>query len=184
MDRSVHSAGFSLIEVLVSLVILMLGLLGFVALQARASTAELESYQRVQALVLMQDIVDRLNANRKVASCYVTSSYVGTGNSGTPTCASGSSTQQALAVADMTAWDSLLKGAAETSGSSNVGAMVGARGCITYDATTQEYLVTVAWQGRSATTAPPASLSCGSGLYGNESQRRTVSTIVSIANLT
>lgn len=179
----VTASGFSLIEILVSLVILMLGLLGFVALQARASTAELESYQRVQALILMQDIVDRLNANRKVADCYVTSSYVGTGYSGTPTCSSGSSTQQTLAVADMTAWDNLLKGAAETSGSNNVGAMVGARGCVSYDATTQQYLITVAWQGRSATAAPPAGLSCGSNLYGSESQRRTVSTIVTIANL-
>ena len=36
----------------------------------RAQQAEVESYQRAQALVLLQDMVDRINANRKTAGCY------------------------------------------------------------------------------------------------------------------
>ena len=184
MKRVPIVSGFSLIEVLVSLVLILIGLLGFSALQARASTAELESYQRVQALILMQDIVDRINANRMVASCYVTASYLGTGYAGTPACSAGSATQQTLAVADMTAWSNLLQGTAETSGGTNVGAMIGARGCVSYDAATQRYTITLAWQGRSPTVAPSAGLTCGAGLYGTETQRRTVSTILTIANLT
>lgn len=179
-----NASGFSLIEVLVSLVILLIGLLGFSALQARASTAELESYQRVQALILMQDIADRLNANRKVAECYVTSSYVGTGYTGTPSCSSGSAAQQTLAFNDLTAWNSLLQGTAETKGGSSVGAMIGARGCVSYDSTTKQYTITVVWQGKTATATPSAGLTCGSGLYGDEKLRRAVSMIVTIANLT
>ncbi len=53
-----------MIEVLVTLVVLALGLLGVVGLQARGQQAELESYQRGQALVLLQDMVDRMNTNR------------------------------------------------------------------------------------------------------------------------
>lgn len=184
MKRAPLISGFSLIEVLVSLVLLLIGLLGFSALQARASTAELESYQRVQALILMQDMVDRINANRSVASCYVTASYVGTGYVGTPTCSAGSAAQQTLAVDDMTAWSNLLQGSAETNDGNNVGAMIGARGCVSYDAATQRYTITLAWQGRSPTVLPSAGLSCGADLYGAETQRRTVSTILTIANLT
>src|SRR3954466_175350 len=65
--RATRHAGFTLIEVLVALVVLLLGLLGVVGLQAKAHHAELESYQRAQALVLLEDISDRLNTNRKDA---------------------------------------------------------------------------------------------------------------------
>lgn len=180
-----RSSGFSLIEILVALVVLMIGLLGFASLQVHANTAEMESYQRVQALILLQDIVDRINSNRKVARCYVTGgSYVGTGYSSTPVCSAGSVEEQARAVADLTAWNSLLQGAAEVKGGGKVGAMIGARGCVAYDSTAKQYTVSVAWQGLSDTNAPPAALDCGSGLYGSSSKRRVVSSVVSIADLT
>ncbi|MDP2155736.1 MAG: type IV pilus modification protein PilV, partial [Sulfuricella sp.] len=57
--------GFGMIEVLVSLFILLTGLLGLAGLLARSQQAEMESYQRAQALVLLQDMVARINANRK-----------------------------------------------------------------------------------------------------------------------
>lgn len=189
MKRIKRDHGFSLIEILVALVVLLIGLLGFASLLVHANKAELESYQRVQALILMQDIVDRINANRKAVSCYVTpnptggSDYVGTGYSGTPTCTAGSVEQQARAISDVQAWDALLKGASETKASSNVGAMIGARGCVAFDSATNQYTVTVVWQGLSDTTAPPAALTCGSGLYGSTAKRRAVSTVLAIANL-
>lgn len=184
MKRHANTDGFSLIEILVAIFILVLGLLGFAALQARATTAELESYQRVQALILAQDIVDRINANRKVASCYVTGSTLGTGYSGTPSCSAGSAAQQTQAINDLNEWDALLKGAAETKGTANVGAMVGARGCISYDTSSKIYTVEVAWQGKSSTTSPSSGLTCGSGSYGSETLRRVVSLVFSIADLT
>jgi len=188
---SQRNAGFSLIEILVSLVVLLIGLLGFASLLVHANKAEMESYQRVQALILLQDMADRINTNRKVASCYVTpnptggSAYVGTGYSSTPVCTAGSAEQQTRAVADLTEWNTVLQGAAETNAISgnSVGAMIGARGCVAYDSTTKQYTVTVVWQGLSATASPTAGLTCGSGLYGTETKRRAVSTVLSIANL-
>src|ERR1700757_357164 len=152
MDKA---KGFTLIEVLISLLILTLGLLGLAGMQAVAQRAELESYQRAQALVLLQDMVDRVNANRKVAGCYAFTPSAGTAFAGTgasaPTCTSafGTAQQRAQANADMLAWHNLLTGAAETLGANQVGAMVGARGCVILDTTVTPnvYRVQVAWQG-------------------------------------
>ena len=45
--------GSSLIEVLMAIIILTFGLLGLAALQGKANTAELEAYQRGQALIFL-----------------------------------------------------------------------------------------------------------------------------------
>ena len=76
-----RASGFSLLEVLVAMFITVIGLLGMAGLQSVAGRANLESYQRAQALILLEDMVDRINANRKSASSYITASgsYLGTG---------------------------------------------------------------------------------------------------------
>ncbi len=63
-------AGFTMLEILVSIFIMTLGLLGLAGLQLRAQQGELESYQRAQALILANDMADRINANRRAAQCY------------------------------------------------------------------------------------------------------------------
>lgn len=187
-----YSVGFSMIEILVALVILLTGLLGLAGVQARAQQGEMESYQRAQALILLQDIVDRINANRHVASCYAITTdtangvpYLGTGYSGTPACTAGTTQQQTTAVQDLQNWNNLLQGAAEKTGTSgsNIGAMIGARGCVSYDSTSGVYTASVAWQGLGKTAAPPAGLTCGKNLYGDEAQRRVVSATLRIGVL-
>lgn len=190
--------GFSLIEVLVSMLILVFGLLGLLGLQARAQIATFESYQRGQAMILVQDMADRLATNRKAALCYqITTNtatgtpYFGTGYNPTPTCTAsvGTTVTRALAAADMVAWNDALKGAAETSGADKVGGIIGARGCISYDAATNSYRIAVAWQGMAATVAPTAgdtAATCAKSLYNSDSadtQRREVNVTVRIANL-
>jgi type IV pilus assembly protein PilV len=186
--------GFSLVEVLVTLVIVMIGLLGLAGVQMRAHQAEMESYQRAQALILLSDMADRLTANRKAPQCYAITTnavngtpYLGTGNVAAATCTAwGTAALQAEAVQDLNAWDALLKGSAETIGVTQLGAMIGARGCITRDAATETYRISVAWQGIARTAAPTAAdanATCGLNLYGDETLRREVSTSVRIANL-
>lgn len=189
-----RQTGFSLLEVLVSLLIAVVGLLGLIGIQAVSHVSELESYQRVQALVLMNDMVERINANRASAGCYAFTDpasgtkYVGTtagGNHlGTPNCASGflNSQTRALANSDLADWDQALQGAAEKSASSaSIGAMNGARGCVAYDAATATYTVAVAWQGITDTFVPV--VKCGNDLYGPETRRRVVWTTFKVANL-
>ena len=62
--------GFSMLEVMISMFILATGLFGLIGVQLMAHKSELDSYQRAQALVLLTDIVDRININRKAATCY------------------------------------------------------------------------------------------------------------------
>jgi type IV pilus assembly protein PilV len=71
--------GALLIEVLVSIVVCAFGLLGFVAVQARAVASEFEAHQRSQALTLVDDMVSRINANRFAAGTYVVNGLMGEG---------------------------------------------------------------------------------------------------------
>ena len=192
-----HSRGFNLLEVLVAMLIVMVGLLGLAGMQARAQVAELESYQRAQALVLLYDMMDRLNNNRTTASCFVVTTdttngtpYFGTGATATAACSASNPANNALAVAAMNEWNNLLQGTAETKGGANVGAIIGARGCVSYNAATEylnattaaaytgtgEYTLAVSWQGMADTFA--ATKACGAGQYGttvaNDTKRRTV----------
>lgn len=183
--RRQWQGGFLMIEVLITMFILVIGLLGVVGLQARAQQAETESYQRTQALILLRDMSDRINANRTNAASYVTTSPLGTSN--TLTCTAPTT----IVDIDKCAWSAALIGAAETTGTCNVstgqncaGAMIGGRGCVTQlDATNRIYLIEVSWQGLVPTAAPPASVTCGANLYGAEEYRRTVTTVLQIGDL-
>lgn len=132
-QRKAGQRGLTLIEVLISVVILLAALLGAAGLIARSNQSEMESYQRVQALTLLQDMVTRINANRQAAACYAvagTTTTVGNGGTSVPSCTTGTAAQQALAQTDLAAWGTELLGSAESNGSNTVGAMIGARGCI------------------------------------------------------
>jgi type IV pilus assembly protein PilV len=196
--------GFTLLEVLVAMFIVAIGILGAVGLQAYAHRTEFEAYQRAQALILVRDMVDRIQANRSLIDCFALTvaptgtPFVGTAGSGslagaTLPCsaviAGYAEAQQAL-----TQWDAALKGAGEVLGGTNVGTMVGARGCIsaTADPATGMlvYTVAVAWQGDAPLFVitdpqdpPRPAVACGQGLYGNEAQRRVVWVTFRVANL-
>lgn len=197
LTSAARSRGFTMLEVLVSLVILVFGLLGVIGLQAYTQVATFESYQRGQALILAYDMADRIATNRGSAGCYAFTTNAASGapfagmpaTNPVPTCTAmvGTAATRALATADLAAWDAALKGASEQNAAAGqVGAVLGARGCVTYDATTNSYQVGVAWQGMAATVAPTAadaSATCGLNQYGSEAQRRQVSVVVRIANL-
>jgi type IV pilus assembly protein PilV len=59
--------GFTLIEVLVTVIILAIGLLGLAGLQLGGLRYSFSAYQRSQATIMANDIVDRMRANRTVA---------------------------------------------------------------------------------------------------------------------
>lgn len=164
--------GAMLIEVLISILICAFGLLGFVAMQARASSAEFESYQRTQALVLLEDMVSRLNANRANAGDYVVDGLIGEGDLASCSGLSG-------AELDLCEWGNLIRGAAERRGSSNVGSMISARGCITRPATSSDlYVVSVVWQGMVPTGGAASSCGQGDAAFPTETLRRAVSATI------
>jgi type IV pilus assembly protein PilV len=175
--------GVTLIEVLVTIVILAFGLLGLAGLQSKLDLGTLESYQRAQAIVLLTNLAERVTANRANAAAYVSADPLGKGDSQPADC----STVAAGAARDLCEWSKALKGSSEVKSSVNVGAMTDARGCITEiqapDPTTGictpgVYRITVAWQGLHQTKEP--SVACGKDLYGEDSYRRAISTNVSV----
>jgi type IV pilus assembly protein PilV len=194
--RASMSAGFTLTEMLVSLLVISFGLLGLAGLQTRIQQAELESYQRAQALVLMYDMVERIQLHRAAAPCFVITSdviagtpYLGSGAARAPACGSGTAAQKTLVDRAIAEWDVLLKGLVESKSDRN-----GARGCISYDRSSElkdaagavrqgtgMFTVTVAWQGSAPGFAPAAN--CANASYGNEAGRRAVSTRFRMANL-
>jgi type IV pilus assembly protein PilV len=188
-------SGFTMLEVLISIFIMTVGLLGLAGLQVRAQQAELESYQRAQALILANDMVDRINSNRKAATCYNFSTagtgapFAGTAASA-PTCTSGGTTEtRARANLDLDEWHQALLGAAEQLGGASVGAMVGARGCVSEDNSVSpaRWRISVAWQGVAPLRNPTdvdSAYTCGTGQYGSdETIRRVVSVTFPIACL-
>ena len=62
---------------LVTIVILAFGLLGVAGLQAMIYVLEFESYQRAQAVVILNDIADRVASNREAAATYAAASPLG-----------------------------------------------------------------------------------------------------------
>ncbi|RAU44904.1 MULTISPECIES: type IV pilus modification protein PilV [unclassified Pseudomonas] len=57
-----NSAGFSMIEVLVSLIVIAVGVLGMVALQSKAIPYTQDSVQRNAAIMLVDDLVEIIRA--------------------------------------------------------------------------------------------------------------------------
>ncbi len=177
--------GVSLIEVLVTVIILSIGLLGVAGLQSRLQTSEMEAYQRAQALMLLNDMANRIATNRNNAASYITgtASPLGAGI----TCPTTTATRQQR---DASEWCGALQGAAESASGTRVGAMVGGRGCVESLGSGQ-FLVTVAWQGLTPIAAPPAGVACGANSYdgptgstcSNDRCRRVVTTIVRVATL-
>lgn len=177
--------GFSLLEIIITIAILAVGLLGLAGMQARALNAEADSFSRAQAMMLANEMADRMNANLTdvKASTTAATGYnqqssggvkveFGTGyNNDCITALNNTATLQAACCADKTStaardlceWDLALKGIGEgggTSGTSKVGGMSAARACVFNTGAANEFQIDVVWQGRDIGTADSGN-SCG-----------------------
>lgn len=182
--------GVSLVEVLVTLVILAFGLLGVAGLQAKMSLAEMESYQRSQALMALAEMTERMSANSALATSYLIAGTIGTG---TPTanCYPTLPTPPlSVPARDLCEWNISLQGASEQNAGTKVGGSMGAVGCITQIQASDPtlgvcnagiYRVSVAWQGLNRTQAPAQALSCGLGTFGADDRvRRVIAATVTV----
>jgi len=170
--RATGMRGFTLIEVLVTVAVMLLGLLGVIGMQARATVIEFESYQRGEALALMREMQARLTDSRTIVTGYLDpavsstdgSVYVGSGAnakdfSTASVCVAGAGVPLAEAKFEMCQWGQALQGAAVMEGTSKVGAMIGARGCLirvipAENNALADIYVTVVWQGKSRGAEP------------------------------
>ena len=97
--------GFSMIEVLVSLLVLSIGLLGLVSLQTLGIRYAYNSYQGTQATLLAYDIIDLMRANKVALSAGEFSNVATTDMYTTATdCFASACSPQQLAQHDLRQW--------------------------------------------------------------------------------
>ncbi|MFT4178465.1 MAG: type IV pilus modification protein PilV [Thermomonas sp.] len=109
--KGFRQSGVSLIEVLVSVLILSVGLLGIAAMQATALRNGQSSLERSQAVIQSYAILDAIRADRSNATAYSTGSM----RCAAVAPASDASATTALAQAQVNDWISALKAAMGTS---------------------------------------------------------------------
>ena len=196
--------GFTMIEVMVTVLLLAVGLLGMLGMQTRASAVEFESYQRGQAIALARDMQARLLSARGIVPGYLNpaissldgSVWVGNGAAGfvdaNGNCAAPVPGDLAsFAAAQACAWGRDLQGAAMSDSTGAVGAMIGARGCLIRIEPPQQnaladLYVVIVWQGIESRNDPAADSPagrCASDVDFGPGQRRGISMRVLVPDL-
>ena len=205
--RAAGARGFTLIEVLVTIVIMLLGILGVMGMQAQSTLMEFESYQRGEALSLVREMQGRLTDARSNITGYIDpavsstdgSVYVGSGAnakdfSTASVCVAGAGVALAEAQFAMCQWAQALQGSASLDGSTKVGAMVGARGCLIRveppeNNAVADIYITIVWQGKSPGAEPNADSPAGKNFCAKDVDfgtglRRGITVRVLVPNLT
>ncbi|MDO8457846.1 MAG: type IV pilus modification protein PilV [Rhodoferax sp.] len=146
--------GFSMIEVLVTLMIISLALLGTAGLQAYAMRLTQGGQFRTQAVFLVADLVERMEANKSgaVVGAYVVANITGidflaASNAPSTACATAPCIDTALATYDLSQWQHALAAALPQSSWSVVQTVAG-------DPST--YTITASWVDRRTDTTMAA----------------------------
>ncbi len=141
--------GMSLIEILVSMTIVAVGLLGMAGLQMNGLRNNQSAYLRSQASILAADMADRMRLNRARAlagaySGFSTDNFTGSD----PGCStsSGGCTETQLVTLDMVEWTNAIEGAA------NLNLLPNGTGTITQDPATGIFTITISWQEKTYDT--------------------------------
>lgn len=101
-------SGFTLIEALVTFLILSIGLLGLAGLQTKALQFDHSAYQRTQAALLASDIIDRMHANITAARASRYDAAYGTDVTSTVDCFTAACSTTDMSQYDLTQWKDAL----------------------------------------------------------------------------
>lgn len=159
------AAGFTLIEVMITVFIVAVGLLSVAGLQALSKKSNFDAIQRTQAAALAQDLIERMRANPGRGADYLTDDVDGissaalppapsiacttSGSSGTPRC-----TPTQVVAFDRYEWSRALFGDVELIDDTAAGGLSEPTACVTNDAAPcGVYTVAIAWRG--ITPLPP-----------------------------
>ncbi|MDX1559040.1 MAG: type IV pilus modification protein PilV [Marinobacter sp.] len=139
-----RSRGFTLIEILVTLFILAIGLLGLAGLMVDGMRNNQGAYLRTQASILAYDMADRMRANREEAEDGGEYDGFSTDNASTtiPACASTANgcTPEQQATVDKVQWTRQIQGAG-----SGMTLLPGGVGTIAHDATNDIFTIRITW---------------------------------------
>ena len=149
-----HHSGFSIIEVMVTIFILTVGLLGLAGLQLRAINSEADAYARGQAVMLMDQMAETIVARKSAA---MTGGYEEL-QGGDPRPYGFGDTRDCTgmadgAIRDLCRWSEDLTAGTRTGGGGTIGVLDGPIGCVAWDLPNRTYTVSVTWISRDATPA-------------------------------
>lgn len=176
--------GFTLIEVLVTLLVFSFGLLAVAGLQTISKKANYDALQRTTASLLASDMVERMRANGRMLSEYVLDAGValggGTLGAAPVDCTAANCNATQMAWYDLAEWEQALDGAAELVGTTQTGGLVSPQACIEgpVGGAAGIYTVSIAWRGVTPLSNPVIhACGAGSGLYGDNNEFRRILTV-------
>lgn len=179
-----RNLGFSLIEVLITLVVFAFGVLTVAGLQTISKKSNFQAVQRTTATMLAYDILERMRANTGQLQFYATNSLSnGTGLGGgtlslpNPDCGSATCSPAQMETYDLYEWEQSLDGASELNGTTKAGGLVTPTACITGPpgGGAGVYTVAIAWRGSvSMPNTNTNTCGTGSGRYDDTSGTTTV----------
>ena len=181
-------SGFTLIEALVTAFVLAVGIMGIVSLLSLSKVSQHESIQRTRAVVLADDILERMRRNPAGMSVYNVglSAPLGGASRGTepvPNCQSGTCAPDELARYDLWAWERLLDGSSAivTDGGAYTVGVRNVRACIDFTAddgrqNTGIVDVVIQWQGLQETADAVVSggTVCGDAAAEDTTRRQVI----------
>lgn len=177
--------GFSLVEVMVSVLVTSVSVLGMAGMQITSKRAGYEAIQRTTATTLAMDVLERMRSNPDALATYATTGIGGATITAEPIPKCSNDTTDIcnaaqLAAHDLWEWEQAIDGLGETRDVSGTdvatGGLVNPTGCVVVNG--GMVTVTMAWQGFEA-LSDPGTNACGSGLgkYGTNDENRQVISI-------
>ncbi len=185
-------SGVTLVEVLVSLLVISVGLLSAASLQLLSKRSNYDAAQRTTAAHLAQDLLERMRANPTALIDYLPAGTLGGGTRGQAAAidcraAGAVCTPAELAAFDLWQWERQLDGMFELRDGVATGGLVSPTACLVGPGFggNGEYSVAIAWRGLTELSNPAVN-ACGadSGLYGNNNAFRRVMVVRTFINTT
>ncbi|MBS3796228.1 MULTISPECIES: type IV pilus modification protein PilV [unclassified Pseudoalteromonas] len=178
-----HQQGFTLLETLIAFIVLVFGLLGAIALQAKAKQATYDAMQRAAALGVANDVIERMKANTEGA---LAGNYNGNiASSDTPpeassykSCINNGCSAAEVALFDKEHWRKSIRGVDATgSQPDNTGSLSGAMICIDTTnggADNRTIKVTISWDSRQELTSNAGAGAVKADCGTNDDRRRVL----------
>lgn len=182
MTHATIQRGFSLLELLVSLVVFSIGLLGIAGLQMLSKQSAHESLQRTIASQVAYGLLEDMRTNGSGISVYVAANDLGGGTLNAlpvSSCRDPNTpcSPAQKAVHDLSFWEQVVDGAQEIGVEGQAGGVLFPTVCVDGPGggIAGVYAVSVAWRGNVELISPETSqCGAGSGNYGDGDRYRRV----------
>ncbi|WP_105190141.1 type IV pilus modification protein PilV [Pseudoalteromonas sp. T1lg48] len=168
-----NQQGFTLLETLIAFIVLVFGLLGAIALQAKAKQATYDAMQRAAALGVANDVIERMKANTEGA---LAGSYNGniassdTQDGGYVSCINSGCSAAQIASFDIEHWRKSIRA------TDNTGSLSDAMICITTNGGADNLAINVviSWDSRQELTSNAGAGAVKADCGTNDDRRRVL----------